>query len=160
MTNAYRPDGSFAPSAGYAPVQVRTDGVLTRRFMAYFIDLLMLVPLLFLFSVAIAVFGLVTFGLGWGLYAILIPGTFLLYNAVTVGGFRQGTIGMRMMDLVVVDNNTGGPVGGLVAAIHAFLFYMSAGTLILVVDIVIGLARPDRRLLHDILTGVLVMRRS
>jgi uncharacterized RDD family membrane protein YckC len=53
----------------------------------------------------------------------------------------------------------GGPVDWVTAAVHALFFYVAAGTGILwLFDILVGLARPDRRLLHDLLAGIAVVR--
>jgi uncharacterized RDD family membrane protein YckC len=105
--------------------------------------------------------GIVTFTLGWGLYALLFPPLVaIVYNAVTIGGPAQSTIGMRMMGLRVVDAGSGGPVDKITAAVHALLFYIAAGTFILLaIDVFIGLMRPDRRLGHDLVTGVTLVRR-
>jgi uncharacterized RDD family membrane protein YckC len=147
---SWRPDTMIAVN--------QTDGTLSRRFFAYLIDLLMIVLFSTFLSVAIAVIGLLTFGLGWSLFAIL-PASAIIYNAITVGGPRQSTIGMRMMGLRVVDATTGGPVGMLTAAVHALLFYVAAGTFVLwVLDLFLGVARSDRRLGHDLLTGVVLVR--
>jgi uncharacterized RDD family membrane protein YckC len=68
---------------------------------------------------------------------------------------------MRFAGLRAIDAETGGRVGFLMAALHALLFYVGAGTfLLLVADIVIGMARRDRRLGHDLVTGVLLVRRG
>jgi uncharacterized RDD family membrane protein YckC len=147
---SWRPDTMIAVN--------QTEGTLSRRFFAYLIDLLMIVLFSTFLSVAIAVIGLLTFGLGWSLFAIL-PASAIIYNAITVGGPRQSTIGMRMMGLRVVDATTGGPVGMLTAAVHALLFYVAAGTFVLwVLDLFLGVARSDRRLGHDLLTGVVLVR--
>ena len=139
----------------------RTDGVLGRRLFAYLVDLIVVAILTVLFGFLIGVAGVLTFGLGWALYAVLVPGTFLIYNGLTVGGAAQGTIGMRMAGLRAIDAVSGGSVGFLMAVAHALLFYLGAGTfLLLVCDIVIGMARSDRRLGHDLLTGVLLIRRG
>jgi len=109
-------------------------------------------------SIFIAFIGLLTFGLGWGLFAIL-PASAIIYNAITIGGPRQSTIGMRMMGLRVVGATTGGPVGMLTAAVHALLFYLAAGTFVLwLFDLFLGFARSDGRLGHDLLTGVVLVR--
>lgn len=137
----------------------QTEGTLSRRFFAYLIDLVMIVLFSALLSLVIAFIGLLTLGLGWSLFAI-VPASGIIYNAITVGGPRQSTIGMRMMGLRVVDATTGGPVGVLTAAVHALLFYVAAGTLVLwLFDLFLGLARSDRRLGHDLLTGIIVVRR-
>jgi uncharacterized RDD family membrane protein YckC len=136
----------------------QTEGTLSRRFFAYLIDIVMIALFSLVLSAIIAVIGLLTFGLGWSLFAIL-PTSAIIYNAITVGGPRQSTIGMRMMGLRVVDATTGGPVGMLTAAVHALLFYLAAGTFILwLLDLFLGAVRSDRRLGHDLLTGVVLVR--
>ena len=147
---SWRPDTMIAVN--------QTEGTLSRRFFAYLIDLLMIVLFSTFLSVVIAVIGLLTFGLGWSLFAVL-PASAIIYNAITVGGPRQSTIGMRMMGLRVVDATRGGPVSMLTAAVHALLFYVAAGTFVLwLLDLFLGFARSDRRLGHDLLTGVVLVR--
>jgi uncharacterized RDD family membrane protein YckC len=145
-----RPDTMIAVS--------QTEGTLSRRFFAYLIDLVMIALFSLGLSILIAFIGLLTFGLGWSLFAIL-PASAIIYNALTIGGPRQSTIGMRMMGLRVVDATTGGRVGMLTAAVHALLFYIAAGTFVLwLLDLFLGFARDDRRLGHDLLTGVVLVR--
>lgn len=139
----------------------RTDGVLGRRFFAYLIDILVIFGLIAILAIVIFLFGIVTLTLGWWLYALLFPpAVAIVYNALTIGGRAQSTIGMRMMGLKVVDAGSGGPVDKITAAVHALLFYLAAGTFVLwAIDIVIGMTRSDRRLGHDLLTGVTLIRR-
>src|SRR4029078_2067335 len=100
-----------------------------------------------------------SFGLGGSLLPIR-PASAIIYNAITIGGPRQSTIGMRMMGLRVVDAATGGAVGMVTAAVHALLFYVAAGTFVLwLLDLFLGFARSDRRLGHDLLAGVVLVRR-
>lgn len=143
--------GTFAPPT--------TEGVLSRRFFAYLVDIVMILGLILILSFAITLLGLVTFGLGWALYAFVVPGAAILYSAATVGGPSQATVGMRMTGVYAADSATGGHVSVLNAAIHALLFYLAAGTLLLVIDVLIGLGRSDRRLGHDLLTGIVFLRR-
>src|ERR1700726_1979726 len=49
-------------------------GVLTRRFFAFLIDLLVLSVPVILAVIFIAVFGLLPLGLGWGLFWLVSPG--------------------------------------------------------------------------------------
>ena len=80
-------------------------------------------------------------------------------SAVTVGGAAQSTWGMRMMGLRVVTPASGLRVDFLTAAIHALLFYVAISTFLLwFVDILFGLMRSDRRLGHDVLVGLAVVR--
>lgn len=138
-----------------------TEGVLGRRFFAYLIDLLVVLGLSLVLGLAILLLAIPTLGLSLWAFAILGPGTAILYSALTVGGPGQGTYGMRAMGLRAVDAGTGGPVDFLTAAVHALLFYVAAGTFVLLVlDLAVGAVRTDRRLGHDLLAGILLMRRT
>jgi uncharacterized RDD family membrane protein YckC len=155
----------FAPVSPGAPPTASgaaADGVLGRRFFAYLIDILIVFGLITLLAIAIFIFGVFTLTLGWWLYALLFPPLVaIFYNALTIGGPAQSTLGMRMMGLRVVDAGTGGPVDKITAAVHALLFYVAAGTFVLwALDIIVGMARADRRLGHDLLTGVMLVRNS
>jgi uncharacterized RDD family membrane protein YckC len=154
------PQGQGGPQSSSIMPVGRTDGVLSRRLFAYFIDAVVIAFLVVLFGFLIGIAGIFTLGLTWGLYAILVPGTAILYSALTIGGPSMGTVGMRMMGLAAVDAGTGGRTSPLIAGLHALLFYVGIGTLLLyVLDILIGLARSDRRLGHDLLADIIVIRR-
>jgi uncharacterized RDD family membrane protein YckC len=151
---------SMPPHTGWEPESYPTEGVLGRRLVGYLIDLVMILLLAALLWIAIAVIGLITFGLGWGLFAIL-PFTGILYSGITLGGDKQATIGMRMMGVRGMDALSGGRVDFLRAAVHALLFYVAAGTFLLwVVDVLIGMARSDGRMGHDLLVGLVFVRAS
>jgi uncharacterized RDD family membrane protein YckC len=138
-----------------------THGVISRRFWAYIVDLFVIAIWVVLICMAILFLGLVTFGLAWGLF-VFLPLTalvFIFYNAVTIGGPSQATVGMRLMGLRVVDPQTGGPVSMLAAAAHALLFYVAISTFLLwAFDVLVGFFRDDRRFLRDLLTGMWVIR--
>lgn len=154
-------NGGYGPSYGPGSLPVAaTDGVLGRRFFAYLVDIVMIFGLILILGFAITLLGLVTFGLGWALYAFVVPGAAILYSAATVGGRAQATVGMRMTGVYAADSATGGRVSPFNAAVHALLFYLAAGTLLLVLDVLIGLGREDRRLGHDLLTGIVFLRRA
>jgi uncharacterized RDD family membrane protein YckC len=137
-----------------------TQGVLSRRLGAYLVDLAVIFGLTLVVGAAVSVLGILTFGLAWLLFAILVPGTAILYSALTVGGRNGATIGMRLAGVRVVDAHRGTGVDPLVAGVHALLFYVAAGTFVLlVVDVLIGLVRSDRRMGHDVLAGIVTIRR-
>ncbi len=130
---------------------------LGARGVAYLLDILFIFGFTVLLTLLITVVGVVTFGLGWTLFAIL-PASGIIYSAITVGGPRQSTIGQRLMGLRVVAPESGGRVDIITAAVHALLFYVAISTFLLwCVDIVFGLVRSDRRLAHDLLLGVAVV---
>ncbi len=157
------PRPGYAPrydAPGYLPPvpvpAVRAS--LGARFCAYLLDIVFIFGFSLLLWLAIAVIGLVTFGLGWTLFAVL-PASGIIYSAITVGGSRQSTLGMRMMGLRVVAPESGRPVDMLTAAVHALLFYVAITTFLLwFVDMMFGLMRSDRRLGHDLLLGLAVVR--
>lgn len=146
---------------GYAPQfsvpYVR--GSLGARFVAYLLDILFIFGFTALLTLVITVIGALTFGLGWTLFAIL-PASGILYSALTVGGAGQGTWGMRMMGLRVVAPESGARVDYLTAAIHALLFYVAVASAFVLwaLDVGIGLVRADRRLGHDLILGLAVVR--
>ena len=150
-----RADSALPPASGSA----RTDGVLGRRLFAYGIDIVVIFGIVALLFVAIGILGILTLSLGWWLYTLLFPPAIaIIYNALTIGGPAQSTIGMRMMGLRVIRED-GGPPDKITAAVHALLFYIAAGTFVLwLIDVFIGMVRDDRRLGHDLLTGLMLVR--
>lgn len=136
-----------------------TEGVLTRRLVAYLIDIVVILGFTMLIGFAILIIGLVTFGLGWLLFAIVAPGAAILYTALTMAGFKQSTIGMRFCGLRVVDASSGGPIDVVRAAVHALLFYVAITTFVVwAIDIAIGMFRADRRFGRDLIVNLLVVR--
>lgn len=136
-----------------------TVGVLGRRFVALLIDLVIIAAFVMALGLAITILGFLTFGLGWLLFAILVPGAAILYTAITMGGPGASTIGMRLCGLRVVDAASGEGIDPLRAAAHALLFYFAASTfLILLVDVVIGFLRGDARLGRDLIVNLIVLR--
>jgi uncharacterized RDD family membrane protein YckC len=78
------------------------EGVLARRFVAFLIDVVIIMVPVALAAIFIFFFGLVTLLLGWALFWLLYPGTIawaLVYFGMTLGGPASATIGMRVMDL-------------------------------------------------------------
>ncbi|TVR07268.1 MAG: RDD family protein [Salinarimonadaceae bacterium] len=151
---------STNPVPAYAaqPLPV-TDGVLTRRLLAYLIDIFVILGFTLLVLVAILILGVVTFGIGWLLFAIAAPGAAILYTALTMAGPKQSTIGMRFCGLRVIDAASGGPIDALRAAVHALLFYLAISTFVIwAIDIAIGVFRADRRLGRDLVVNLMVVR--
>src|ERR1700689_516877 len=103
---AWRSDGGVPPHA-FDPVSQPElfRGVLTRRFFAFLIDLLVISIPVILGYLFIAVFGLITLGLGWVLFWLAWPASVLwaiLYFGASLGGPHSATLGMRVMDLELV----------------------------------------------------------
>jgi uncharacterized RDD family membrane protein YckC len=136
-------------------------GVLTRRVIAFIIDLIILSVPIILAVLFIAVFGVVTLGLGWALFLLVTPASViwaLLYYGVTLGGPYSATIGMRVMDLEM-RTWYGAPCYFLLGAMHAVLFWISVSVLSPFV-LLLGLFNGRRRLLHDVVLGTVIINNS
>jgi len=134
------------------------DGVLSRRIIAFLIDAFFIIGPIVLLALFIFVFGLVTLGLGWLLFWLLSP-IFVIwaivYTGSTLGSPESATIGMRMMDLEMRIWN-GGRMYFLLRAVHVIFFWVLTTTLTPLV-LLVGLLNRRRRLLHDFLTGTVLI---
>jgi uncharacterized RDD family membrane protein YckC len=136
-------------------------GVLTRRVFAFVIDVIILSVPVILAVLFIAVFGLVTLGLGWALFWLVSPASViwaLVYYGATLGGPHSATIGMRVMDLEL-RTWYGAPGYFLLGAMHAVLFWISISVLSPFV-LLVGLFNGRRRLLQDFALGTVVINNS
>jgi uncharacterized RDD family membrane protein YckC len=134
------------------------EGVLARRVLAFFIDVILIAIPVVLAALFIFVFGLVTFGLGWALYWLLSPAAViwaLVYYGTTLGSPASATIGMRVMD-IEMRIWYGAPMYFLLGAVHAIVFWISVSALTPLV-LLVGLFNERRRLLHDMLVGTVVI---
>ena len=135
--------------------------MLTRRVFAFLIDLFVLSVPVILGCIFIAVFGVVTLGLGWALFWLVWPASVvwaLVYYGATLGGPHSATIGMRVMDLEL-RTWYGAPGYFVLGAMHAVLFWVSVSFLTPLV-LLVGLFNGRRRLLHDIVLGTVVINNS
>ena len=159
---AWRSDRGVPPHAFDPYLQPELfRGVLTRRIFAFLIDLVVLSVPVILGYVFIAVFGLLTLGLGWVLFWLAWPASVvwaIIYYGASIGGAHSATIGMRMMDLEL-RTWYGAPGYFLLGAMHAVLFWVSISFLTPLV-LLLGLFNGRRRLLHDIVLGTVVINSS
>ena len=159
---AWRSDGGVPPHA-FDP-QMHPElfrGVLTRRFFACLIDLVVLSVPVILAVIFIAVFGVITLGLGWVLFWIAWPASVIwaiVYYGASLGGPHSATIGMRVMDLEL-RTWYGAPGYFVLGAMHAVLFWVSVSVLSPLV-LLVGLFNGRRRLLHDIVLGTVMINSS
>ena len=159
---AWRNDGGVRPHAFDPWLQPELfRGVLTRRFFAFLIDLVVLSIPVILACLFIAVFGIVTLGLGWALFWLVSPASViwaLVYYGASLGGPHSATIGMRMMDLEM-RTWYGAPGYFVLGAMHAVVFWVSVSFLTPLI-LLVGLFNGRRRLLHDIILGTVVINSS
>jgi uncharacterized RDD family membrane protein YckC len=159
---AWRSDGGVPPHAFDPWLQPELfRGVLTRRVFAFLIDIVVLAIPVILACLFIAVFGVVTLGLGWALFWLVSPASViwaLIYYGASLGGPHSATLGMRVMDLEL-RTWYGAPSYFVLGAMHAVLFWISVSVLSPLV-LLVGLFNGRRRLLHDVLLGTVVINSS
>jgi uncharacterized RDD family membrane protein YckC len=137
------------------------EGVLSRRIVAFVVDLVILSIPVVLASIFIFAFGIVTLGLGFMLYGLLYPATViwaLVYFGVTLGGPSSATIGMRLMDLEM-RTWYGAPAYFVLGAVHAIVFWVSI-TVLSPFIVLVAFFNERRRLLHDIVLGTVVINNA
>lgn len=136
--------------------EILTTGVLSRRFLAWCIDLLCIFALACLAWVLLLALGLVTLGLGLPLMALLplIP---FCYHLLFLASPMAATPGQAMMGLVVVRNDDFGRPTPPQAAVSTLVLYV---TLALgAIWMLVALVTLRKRTFHDMLSGLVVVRR-
>jgi len=135
--------------------------VLMRRIIAFIIDVIVLAIPVVLAVLFIAVFCLLTLGLGWALFWLVSPASIIwaiVYYGSTLGGPHSATIGMRVMDLEL-RTWYGAPGYFVLGAAHAVLFWISISVLSPLI-LLIGPFNARRRLAHDFVLGTVVINNS
>lgn len=129
------------------------DGVLWRRVVGYGIDVAVL-------TVIFSVLGLLVF-LSFGLLApvnlLIAPIVPIAYHTYFIGRYGA-TPGMNLMDLET-RTWTGGRPEYLQALFMTVMFYLSLAVTWLLV-LVVPLFNERKRTLHDLISGVVVVRHS
>jgi uncharacterized RDD family membrane protein YckC len=151
---------SLEPNPTYAaPDDWRAySGVLSRRIFAFVIDYLFVLLLCIPAAVIVFFLGILTLGLGFMLYPALFFIVALLYFGLTLGGASQGSPGMRAMGLAMTRID-GRRMDFLTAMVHTVLFWVINSILTPLV-LLAGLFIERSRLVHDLLLGTVVVRRS
>lgn len=149
-------DASDKPHA-YDPVRQREyfEGVLTRRVIAFLIDLAIIFVLTMIAYVVLFVAGIFTLFLTWLLFGAAFPLVALGYNAYTLSRPQTATLGMRFVDLQM-RTWYGAPMYALLAAFHAVLFYVSV-TVLTPFILLIAPFNGRKRCLHDFFAGTVVI---
>ena len=134
-----------------------TDGVLMRRVWAWVVDFLLLAVVLAVLWVLLALFGLVTLGLGLPLLGLL-PIVPFAYHTLFIAGSSGATPGQSLLDLAVRRDEDLGPASLMQAVLFTGGLYLTlaAG----VVWLAAALFIPRKRALHDLISGLVVVRRG
>jgi uncharacterized RDD family membrane protein YckC len=134
------------------------DGVLTRRTMAFIIDYLIVLALMVPAFIVVFFIGVLTLGLGFFIYPVLFFIVAGLYFGLGLSSDGQATLGMRVMDLMMVTDD-GRRIDFATAVAHVAIFWVLNSILTPFV-LVVGLLTDRKRLLHDIALGTVQVRTS
>ncbi|WP_102958567.1 RDD family protein [Mangrovicella endophytica] len=132
------------------------EGVRSRRMLSFVVDYSLVILLAIPVAIVIFLLGILSLGLAWGLYAILLPLVAIPYVAFTMGGRHQATPGMRMAG-IRVERLDGGRVDPVLAVLHGVIFWASNAVLTPFI-LLVGLFTRRKQLLHDLLLGTVVIR--
>jgi uncharacterized RDD family membrane protein YckC len=132
-----------------------TGGVMSRRCVALVFDAFLIAVLVCALFGVLVMFGLLTFGLGFGAMSIL-PFVPFCYNFLSLLGSSSATPGQQMMGLTVRRDHDLGPPDGLQALASVLLFYATLATSGLL--LVVALFTRRHRTLHDLVSGLVVVR--
>ena len=144
------PDPSTAPEL--------FEGVLLRRAVAWVIDCVIIGLITIVALIVGTIIGVVTLGLGLLALPIIIPLAILGYYAATLGSPMRATVGMRVMDIVLTPVR-GRPLNGWSILIHPLLFWVTVW-ISWPFSILFALFTPRQQMLHDLVVGTLMLRRS
>ena len=150
---------NFSTASATAAVSgpmIRPDalsGVRTRRILALGVDLIVVSIIALALWIVLLV---LTLGLSLFLLPPIYPLVAFFYNGLTVSGRKMATPGMRVMDLEMRMEESGARVPFINAAAHALFFYLSW---MLPPIFLVSLVDHQKRCLHDMLAGVVVVRR-
>jgi uncharacterized RDD family membrane protein YckC len=132
-----------------------TEGVLARRVFAWLIDMLLIGLILLALWFVLLLFGVLTLGLGLPLLGIL-PFVPFCYHLLFVMGPASATPGQRALGLVIRRNDDLGRPTPVQALVFTLLFYLTLATS--GVLLLIALFTVRRRTLHDLASGLVVVR--
>jgi uncharacterized RDD family membrane protein YckC len=137
------------------PDELLTEGVMSRRVAAWFIDALLIGLLVAVLWFILFLFGLLTLGLGFGALGIL-PFVPFAYSVLWLLSSASATPGQRMFGLTVRRDDDLGPPTLLQALIFTLIYDLTlafTGLLLLV-----ALFTTRHRTLHDMASGLVVVR--
>jgi uncharacterized RDD family membrane protein YckC len=134
-----------------------TQGILLRRVFAWFFDTLILGAVAMAMWVFSFTFTVATFGFGAPIFGAIafLP---LLYAFISLLTPMQASPGQALLGLIVVRNDDFGPPEPLQALVYAagYCITMAAG----LIWVAVALVTTRHRTFHDMLAGLVVVRRS
>ncbi|HUB46067.1 MAG TPA: RDD family protein [Acetobacteraceae bacterium] len=132
-----------------------THGVMSRRIVAWFIDVILIGVIVLSLWLVLMLFGFLTLGLGFGALGIL-PFVPFCYHFVSLISPLCATPGQHWLGLVVLQNGSFARPTALQAVISTLVFYLTLATSGLL--LLIALITIRHRTLHDLISGLVVLR--
>ncbi|HET6307743.1 MAG TPA: RDD family protein [Rhodopila sp.] len=132
-----------------------TDGVMSRRCLAWVFDIFLIGVLMWILWWILALFGILTLGLGFGAMTIL-PFVPFCYHFLSLLGASSATPGQQMAGVTVRRDADLGPPTALQALVSVLLFYLTLATSGLL--LLVAVFTSHHRTLHDIFSGLVVVR--
>ena len=134
-----------------------TAGTMAGRCVAWLLDLVFIALLMALFYWLLAMVGILTLGFGFGLIPAVSAVPFC-YHMFSLLGPSSATPGQRILRLTVRRNDDLGPPTLAQAAVSTILYYATLATSGLL--LLVALVTRRHRTLHDLLSGLVVVRRK
>lgn len=141
-------------SGAVVPPLTATEGVLGRRLLAWLADVLLVALLMAVLHLLLGIVGLLTLGLGWGLFALtpLVP---FAYSFLFLASRHAATPGQQLLGLAVLHDQTQRRPTALEALVSTALFWISLGVPLL---LLVPLLNRRHRTLHDLASGLAMVR--
>lgn len=149
------PPGSAAPDMVWVSDAEMTEGAILRRIAAFVVDGIILLILCKALAVGFFVFGLFTLGLGMPLLG-LIPLAPAIYTWLSLLSPLSATPGQALLGLAARRNEDLGPPGAFAALIFVLGYILSL--MLLGLPTLLALFNSRRRTLHDIASGLVLVR--
>ncbi len=132
------------------------SGLLRSRILAFFADLAIIGVLIFGASILFGILGILSLGLLWPGFGLIVPILFFAYFTLTLGGASAATPGMQWQG-IAMRTWDGLKPGYVQAFVQTFLFYLTA-TPLFGLSLAVALFNARKRCLHDFFTGSVFIR--
>jgi uncharacterized RDD family membrane protein YckC len=139
----------------YTDDEFLVGGVVTLRCLAWVIDIILIAILVAVLWWVLAMFGILTFGLGFAAMPVLSVVPFL-YHFLSLLSGPSATPGQQIFGLTVRRDYDLGPPMPLQAVVSVICYYLTLATSGLL--LLVALFTTRYRTLHDLVSGLVVVR--
>ena len=134
------------------------DGVPLRRLIAFGIDFAITALIMTVIVVVGFIAGLLTFGLGWIIAFLAFISADFIYRWMTISS-NSATWGMALCGIELRDAR-GERLDAGQALVHTAAYYISVALGVpILLNMLIVIVSPHRRLIHDFLLGTVMINR-